>query len=61
MMPSKKIDVKEQAVLVLVSLKTQELVQAVEEQANALHELMHSLQDYNDWLEEQLVRMDGEK
>lgn len=55
-----KIDVKDEAVLVLTHQKTQGLVKAVEEQQAALQGLAKSLQTYVDWLQEQLVRLDGE-
>lgn len=58
---SKRIDVTDQAVLVLLDLKTQEMVKAVEAQADAIHDLAVSLQKYTDWLQEQIVRLDGER
>lgn len=60
-MCAKQINVVDEAIVVLTSLKTQELVKAIDAQQNAIQDLKDSLQKYVDWLEEQIVRIDGEK
>lgn len=58
---AKRIDVVDQAILVLTDLKTQELIKAVEAQDKALQELAGAIRKYADWVQEQIVRLDGER
>lgn len=58
---SKTINVIDQTVLVLLDLKTKDLDKALAAQALALQGLAESLREYSDWLQEQIVRLDGER
>lgn len=57
---SRKIDVIEETVSVLADIKTQQLIKVIDDQQKSLFKLRLSLLEYQDWLEEELVRLQGE-